>query len=202
MFRPFLKMRFFRDGRVCIVLKSSCIIHTFRFSTLASCFVLPPASMQSSARNFLALAKKSLFLEALYRVPIRNILTLMLPLFIFQAGIAQAAEIRDPMRPPAFALQKFQQARWKNANKVVIKATAVKKTALKPMQLTSILYSPERKIAIIDDQTLRVGDAIRNAKLIKINKDSVRLMKKGKFIDLLLNDELTAIKKITIERKL
>ena len=29
--------------------KSSCIPHTLRFSALASCFALPPASMQSSA---------------------------------------------------------------------------------------------------------------------------------------------------------
>ena len=116
--------------------------------------------------------------------------------------MVQAAEIRDPMEPPAFALQKFRQAKWKSANKVVKKATVVKKLVVKSMRLTSILISPERKIAIIDDQTLRVGDAIRSAKLIRINKDSVRLVKKGKIIDLRLTDELTAIKKITVERKL
>jgi hypothetical protein len=127
---------------------------------------------------------------------------LILQLFVFPLGMAQAAEVRDPMQPPAYALQKFRQAKWKNANKGVKTVSRVKKTAAKPMQLTSILYSPERKIAIIDDHTLRVGDTIRNAKLIKINKYSVRLMKKGKFIDLILNDELTAIGKITIKRKL
>ncbi len=116
--------------------------------------------------------------------------------------MAQAAEIRDPMQPPAYALQKFRQDRWKKANTGVKKAAVVKKTVAKPMRLTSILFSSERKIAIIDDQALSVGDAIRHAKLIQINKDSVRLLKKGKFIDLLLNGESSAIKKIIIKRKL
>ena len=37
------------------------------------------------------------------------------------------------------------------------------KTAKIRLQLTSILFSAERKIAIIDDQMLRVGDSIRGA---------------------------------------
>jgi hypothetical protein len=62
------------------VLESSCMSYTLRFSTLAPGFVLPPVthmdvgnakamlehrwpSMQSSARCFLALTKKLLFLE-------------------------------------------------------------------------------------------------------------------------------------------
>ena len=45
---------------------SSCIPYTLRFSALASCFALPPASVQSSARCFLVLPEKSLFLEATY----------------------------------------------------------------------------------------------------------------------------------------
>jgi len=59
-------MRFFRDtmchsveiihgSGVSAVLKSSCIIYTLRFSALASCVALSPASMQSCARCFLAL---------------------------------------------------------------------------------------------------------------------------------------------------
>jgi hypothetical protein len=56
-------MHFFRDGCVSSVLESSCITYTLRFSALAPGFALPPASMQSSARCFLALTKKLLFLE-------------------------------------------------------------------------------------------------------------------------------------------
>ena len=179
-----LKMRFFRDYCVCIVLKSSCIIHTFRFS----------------ARCILALAKKSLFLKA----PFRLTGTIVLLILVIQISLpqVQAAEIRDPMEPPAYALQKFREAKWKISNKRVKTTIAVKKPVVKAMHLTSILYSSERKIAIIDDQTLKVGDAIRNARLIKINKGSVRLVKKGKIIVLRLDDGLTANKKIVVERKL
>ena len=182
-----LKMRFFRDYCVCIVLKSSCIIHTFRFS----------------ARCILALAKKSLFLKAPFRLT-GTIVLLILLILVIQISLpqVQAAEIRDPMEPPAYALQKFREAKWKISNKRVKTTIAVKKPAVKAMHLTSILYSSERKIAIIDDQTLKVGDAIRNARLIKINKGSVRLVKKGKTIVLRLDSELTAIKKIVVERKL
>ena len=90
-----LKVVFFRDSGVSSVLEypkhslrsrgrlSSCMLYTLRFSVLASCFTLPPASMQSSvrwlfasltlraslsgvvfaSRRLLALTKKSEFLE-------------------------------------------------------------------------------------------------------------------------------------------
>ena len=74
-------MHFFLNNIVSFVLKPSCIIYTLGFSALASCVALPrslfqtrlyrlhpcnrPASMQSSARYFLVLKKKSLFLEVL-----------------------------------------------------------------------------------------------------------------------------------------
>ncbi|MEE8366270.1 MAG: hypothetical protein V3R76_10815 [Gammaproteobacteria bacterium] len=196
-------MRFSRDSGVtdfcsCKIGIPYIPVHNLRAGMRYLLLLLPWTACMQALQEQKPAARKSLFLKAsngLVGAIILTILNTPIPM-------AQAAEIRDPMEPPAYALQKFRQAKWKKANTGVKKASVVKKTAAKPMQLTSILYSPERKIAIIDDQTLRVGDAIRNAKLIKINKGSVRLMKKGKFIDLLLNDELTAIKKITIERKL
>jgi len=74
-------MLFFRDSGVCPVLKYSCIIYTLRFSALASCVALSPASMQSYARcsdahgcanaaktwmskSGLALTKNNLFLKS------------------------------------------------------------------------------------------------------------------------------------------
>jgi len=44
--------------------KSSCMSNTLRFSALASCFALSPASMQLSVRCLLELTRKSLFLKA------------------------------------------------------------------------------------------------------------------------------------------
>jgi hypothetical protein len=123
-------------------------------------------------------------------------------LLVFQTSIVQAEEIQDPMQPPAFALEKFRQAKFKNRVKAVKSGVKVKKPAAKPLRLTSILYSADRKIAIIDDRMLRVGDTIRNAKLVRINRDSARLLKKGKFIELRLSSDSTAIKKTPSESKL
>ena len=124
----------------------------------------------------------------------------MLLLFSAQAIVVQAQEYKDPMQPPAFALQKYRQAQ--NKNKSVKPVSTVKKPQPKPLQLRSILFSSVRKIAIIDDQLLKVGDVIRGAKLIKINKHGVRLLRKGKVINLSLTREFTAIKKSAVESKL
>ena len=72
----------------------------------------------------------------------------------------------------------------------------------KPLQLTSILISNHRKIAIIDDQMLSVGDSIQGAKLVKLTRDSARLLRKGKAINLSLNNDLTAIRKKAVESDL
>lgn len=200
-----LKMCFFRDGSVSPVPKrrpgqSSCILYTLRFCALYFLALIARDGMYADFAGAKACLKKSQFLKA----PFRLTGTMVLLFLVIQIPLpqVQAAEIRNPMEPPAYALQKFREAKWKNANKGVKRTTVVKKPAVKAMHLTSILYSSERKIAIIDDQTLKVGDAIRNARLIKINKGSVRLVKKGKIIVLHLNGELTATKKIVVERKL
>ena len=117
-------------------------------------------------------------------------------LLVLQFGPGQAAEIKDPMRPPEYALQKFRLAKYKNSTKTVIK---VKKPEVKSMKLTSIIYSPTRKIAIIDDQMLSVGGTINGAKLVRIDKHSARLVRKGKVIHLRLPDDLTAVKKTPVE---
>jgi len=113
-------------------------------------------------------------------------------LLVLQFGPGQAAEIKDPMRPPEYALQKFRLGKYKNSTKTVLKE---KKPEVKSMKLTSIIYSPTRKVAIIDDQMLSVGDIINGAKLVRIDKHSARLVRKGKVIQLRLPDDLTAVKK-------
>ena len=121
----------------------------------------------------------------------------IIPLLMLQFGSVQAVEIKDPMQPPEYALKKFRQA--KNKNKPVNTAIPVKKVEIKPMKLTSIIYSPTRKIAIIDDQMLGVGGTINGAKLVKIEKHSARLVRNGKVINLRLPGDLTAIKKTRSE---
>ncbi len=125
----------------------------------------------------------------------------VLSLGFFGVGaFASAAELRDPMQPPAFALRKFREAEWAKQPKP--SQPKVAKPAPKPLQLTSILFSAERKIAIIDDQMLSVGDRIRGAELVGLTRDSARLVRKGKVINLSLGSDKTAIRKKAVESDL
>ena len=123
-------------------------------------------------------------------------LLIMVPLLILQFGSVQAAEIKNPMQPPEYALKKFRDAKNKN---LPATGTKVKKAEVKSLKLTSIIYSPTRKIAIIDNQMLSVGSTINGAKLVKIDKHSARLVRKGKVINLRLPDDLSAVKKTLVE---
>ena len=115
-------------------------------------------------------------------------------------ALLQAQELRDPMQPPAFALQKFREAKWADQPK---QPKVVKETPkLAPMQLTEIIFSKDRQVAIIDDQLLVVGDKIRDARLVKLTRDSARLVRKGKVITLSLHNDLSAISKKAVESDL
>lgn len=120
--------------------------------------------------------------------------------FVGVGAIASAEELRDPMQPPPYALQKFRQAKLAQQPKPNIKAAP--KPAPKPLQLTSILFSPDRKIAIIDDQMLAVGDSIRGARLVELTRSSAKLVRNGKVIKLSLAADLSAIRKKAVEKKL
>ena len=113
--------------------------------------------------------------------------------FLDVGALAMAAELRDPMQPPPYALKKFRQAKLKN--QPALPAKPVAKPKMKPLQLTSILISNQRRIAIIDDQMLAVGDRIRGARLVKLTPVSARLERDGKVIILTLDDGLMAIQK-------
>ena len=125
----------------------------------------------------------------------------LLSLGFFGIGtLAKAAELRDPMQPPPYALQKFRQAKW--TGKSTTTSTKSVKPQQNPLQLTSILYARDRKVAIINDQMLAVGDRIRGAELVKLTRATARLVRKGKVISLSLDNDLTAIKKEAAESDL
>ena len=125
------------------------------------------------------------------------LVVVLLSLGFFGVGaIASAAELRDPMRPPPFALAKFRQA--KLAAQPKPKAPPVTEKP-KPLQLTSILISSKRKIAIIDDQMLAVGDRIRGARLVELTRESARLVRGGRVINLSLANDSAAIRKKAVE---
>jgi len=129
------------------------------------------------------------------------VVVVLLALGFFGVGaLAKAGELRDPMQPPAFALQKFRQA--KLSGKPAPTKSSVSKPKPEPLRLTSILFSQNRKIAIIDDQMLAVGDRIRGARLVRLTRVSARLVRKGKVINLSLDNDLTAIRKQAVESDL
>ena len=84
----------------------------------------------------------------------------------------------------------------------MLRSTKAVKPQQKSLQLTSILYARDRKVAIIDDQMLVVGDRIRGAELVKLTRATARLVRKGKVINLSLDNDLTAVKKEAVKSDL
>ncbi len=108
-----------------------------------------------------------------------------------------AAELRDPMQPPPLALRKMRQALA--AQQPQVAKPKADQPETKTLQLTSILISPSRRIAIIDNQMLAVGDRIRGARLVKLTRESARLVRQGKVIELNLGNHSSAIRKKVAE---
>jgi hypothetical protein len=121
---------------------------------------------------------------------------------LIQPLLLSASEIsnltNNPMRPPAFALQKYQQENNKNKPKVVVVQKKLVKS--KPLLLTSILYSSTRKIVVINEKMLSVSDTINGARLVSIKKDSVRLIRNGKTINLRLLNQSKHIQKTVVHK--
>lgn len=134
---------------------------------------------------------------------------LVMPFLVFLIGLltsatnsAIAENIKDPMQPPAFALNKFRLAKLKKSGLPRTQASNTKKPVTKSLRLSSILIGKSRKIAIINEQMLVVGDKVEGARLVKISKDRVQLSRRGKKIELKLKNEIKAIRKLAAESKL
>lgn len=95
------------------------------------------------------------------------VVALVVPL----ASFAGEAEIGDPMRPSYLA------------------DTSSKATRSAPSwRVESIVVSPDRRIAVINGQSLAVGDRIRGARVIAIDAYAVTLDIDGKRRQLTLTD--------------
>ncbi len=84
----------------------------------------------------------------------------------------------DPTRPPSPA----EVAAWFGSGSEQQQA---------PFRLQSILLSPERRIAIIDGQRLRVGERLGNAEVLAIEPGRVMLERAGERIELNIDTHLT-----------
>lgn len=84
-------------------------------------------------------------------------LMLMLVFLLPQQLIASQVLLRDPTRP---LVTNIKQSTDKT----------------QPLTLQSIVFSPIRQIAIINYQTVKVGDTVENAKVLTIRKNLVILL--------------------------
>lgn len=75
------------------------------------------------------------------------------------SGMSAANDLADPTRPPDY-------------RKPVVTRSA---PSLPAMELTSIMISPERRVAIIDGHSLRQGATHRGLRIVAIESDRVRL---------------------------
>lgn len=127
----------------------------------------------------------------------RIIATYLAVVFVVTLGsfgmtaLLHAKELKDPMQPPPLALEKMRQAKRADQPK---KPVAVRPEP-PPMRLTEIIYSKSRKLAIIDDQLVSVGDRVGGARLVRLTRDSARLVRNGKVIVLRLDNGYAAIRK-------
>lgn len=87
-----------------------------------------------------------------------EVLFLMGMLIISDVGYAG----QDPMRPPHFSNQ--------STSKVVKK---------EPIRLQQILISKDRKIVIINNKMLQVGQSISGAKITKIEANQISIRRAG-----------------------
>lgn len=110
------------------------------------------------------------------------------------------AEFHDPMQPPAYAINKLRLEKITKTE--VTKPVLGAEVKKEPWVLNSILYSSQRKHAIINNKLVKKGDLIKGAKLVRLRPDSVRLLARGKAIDLTLEGRSKTIKKSRIKRKL
>ena len=103
------------------------------------------------------------------------------------------------MKPPAQALRKMRAL---EASK---NPRPVKKTEAKPppaLVLQSIIFSPARQIAIINDLPVVSGERVEGAKVVAIKKDRVTLVRQGKKLELMLDSDSRAINKTTTKSEL
>jgi len=111
------------------------------------------------------------------------------------ASQSSGGQWRDPMRPPAFALQKYRQEKLR-LRRQQRPAGGVKPVSKRPSWvLSSILYAPGRRRAIVNGRLLAVGDRVDGARLTRIERDRVQLSIQGRIITLKLGARRLDLKK-------
>ena len=98
-----------------------------------------------------------------------------------------AEELPDPTRPPAI---------------IAMPVIAASGVADKPARLQSIIISKTRRAAIIDGETVELGDKHGDAKLIEVNEGSIVLLSaEGRQVMALFPDVKMTITKATAKNE-
>ena len=87
---------------------------------------------------------------------------------LFLVGLlisSMACSLVDPTRPVSYAAPVLSESSF---------------------QLSSILFSGQRKVAVINGKALSEGEALGKARVVKINKDNVLIKNGSKHIPLVL----------------
>ncbi|MEE8057819.1 MAG: hypothetical protein V3T17_08295 [Pseudomonadales bacterium] len=96
----------------------------------------------------------------------KKIIAVSVCLWTFFSGAfsGTAAALADPTQPSSYRAASKKQS----------------------LRLESILFSAARKVAVINGIVVAEGDSIGNAKIIKIDKESVQVRSAGKIVKLVL----------------
>lgn len=105
---------------------------------------------------------------------------LLVSFLLLLAGSAGAEALNDPTRPPARA-----PAPRPGAAVVVARERLV---------LSSVLISPERRVAVINGRALQVGERIDDAEVVAIDLQQVRLKRHTQTVTLTLSGKNGVVK--------
>ena len=94
---------------------------------------------------------------------VRGILLLLVSVQLVSAQVVLA--LKDPTQPSSYRAVSKKQS----------------------LRLESILFSDARKVAVINGTVVAEGDSIGNAKIIRIDRDSVRVSSGGNSVELVLH---------------
>ena len=96
--------------------------------------------------------------------------------------------LNDPMKPPFFDGDASRTDQ---------------KTAARPLKLSMLLIAPGRKVAVINAQSVMVGDSVDGYRVLRIDENKVVLSGRGKVKELYLGgDDNTQKTKVENQRTL
>lgn len=114
-----------------------------------------------------------------------RLITLNLAIVFSAVGFlsSELTHAGDPMAPPGLGPKPKAKSKSKS-------------NASRPeFRLAQILYSEQRKVAVINNRIVKVGDIIRGAKVTEIGPKKVTLKRKGKTLSLMIDRYLIKSKK-------